>query len=388
MLTLGLFWLLLVALVYAYFGYPLALLLLQPFRRKTSERHPPDSSQSITMIIAAYNEAQVIEEKLRNCMELDYPSDKLEFLVVSDGSTDHTEELVSNFALTNPRVRLLTVPRGGKAMAINEAMAKVRSELVVYSDANTMYDAHSVVRLARHFAAPDIGCVCGKLVYTNPGDVMSGKGESFYWRYETALKKLESALGYVAGANGAIYAIRRGLFDPLRPGSINDDFLISMRIIQNGFKCIFDDQAVAYEDVALDEHAEFRRHVRDGAGHYHAVWQLLKLLNPMLGLRAFIYLSHRILRWLAPFIMMALFLLNLLLVNSGFYLALLLAQGVFYSAAVLGLLLGRTKKLPFILFVPYYFCNLNTALLVGFVRLIIGKQKSAWQSTARERRPV
>src|SRR3989338_6907469 len=300
-----LFWIGLVVLFYTYLGYPLLLMLLNRFKagRSQSTFDKKGRLTPVTLLIAAYNEEKVIKEKIINALRLEYPENLLEIWIASDGSSDRTNDIVREFIGKNNRLHLLELPRMGKAEVINRSMAQLRTEIVVFSDANTEFSPDALKKLVMHSSDTGTGCVCGRLIYRNPGDIMSGKGESFYWRYETALKKMESKLGYIAGANGAIYAIRRELFEPLPTGTINDDFMISMRIVQEGFKSVYDENAIAYEDVAPNMESEFRRHVRDGAGHYIAVYHLPGLLNPFLGLRSFIYWSHKLLRWIAPFVL-------------------------------------------------------------------------------------
>jgi cellulose synthase/poly-beta-1,6-N-acetylglucosamine synthase-like glycosyltransferase len=169
---------------------------------------------------------------------------------------------VKKYTEAQADIHLLEFPRTGKSVILNQAMNLLNSEVVVFSDANTEYSTDAVKRLVRHFEDPDVGCVSGRLIYRNPGETISGKGESIYWKYETALKKMESKLGYVAGANGAIYAIRRDLFEPFPPRTINDDFTLSMKIVMKGFKCVYDENAIVYEDVAPTMQSEFNRHVR------------------------------------------------------------------------------------------------------------------------------
>ena len=194
---------------------------------------------------------------------------------------------------------------------------------------------------------------------------------------------MESKLGYVAGANGAIYAVRKELFKPLPPRTINDDFTISMRIVEKGYRCIYEENAIAYEDVSPTVKGEFRRHIRDGAGHYLAMRYLIRLLNPFLGIRAFIYWSHRVVRWIAPFIMIFLVIINLLLINYFFYKITCLLQAGFYLLAIAGFINIESKRMPFFIYVPFYFCNLNLALLLGFFKVLTGKQKITWESTDR-----
>ncbi len=371
-------------LSYTYIGYPVLLYLAYRLKHGNNAGEGTGTEYPrVTMIIAAYNEARVIGRKLDNCLELNYPAEKVDFIVASDGSGDGTNDIVSQKAARFPRIKLLALPRGGKAAALNAAMKVVTGDIVVFSDANTMYEPDAVTRLAKHFRGDEIGCVCGRLKYVNPGQVVSGKGESAYWRYETALKRMESSLGYIAGANGAIYAMRRELFEPLPSGTINDDFMLSMRVVLKGFKSLYEESAVAVEEVAPDVKSEFRRHVRDGAGHYIAVWRLAPLLNPLLGLRAFIYWSHRIFRWAAPFLLITVLSLNAALFAAEPYRTLFILQVIFYLLALAGYAASGFGRIPFFMYVPFYFSNLNLALLLGFLRVVSGKARPAWQSTQR-----
>lgn len=367
------------AVFYTYLGYPVVLFMLS--RVTLWRRRPPGRMKlpRVTVLVAAYNEEAVISEKITNTLSLDYPRELLDVVVASDGSTDATNRIVREVSRVNPRVRLLELPRRGKSGAINSAMKTIREGVVVLTDANTMLKPRSLKKLVRHFASPEVGCVSGRLAYTNPGSVVSGAGEGLYWRYETLLKKMESRLGWVAGANGAIYAVRRELFTELEPDTINDDFVISMRVVEKGKRCVYEPRAVGTESVAPDVRSEFRRHVRDGAGHYIALRRLWRLLNPLLGARAWVYWSHRVLRWAAPFLLLAMVPLNAALSGEAVYRGILIGQGAFYTAAALGLVFSRFGRVPFFVYVPFYFCNLHLALLLGFVRAVSSSQKPAWE---------
>lgn len=382
------FWLLIFFVLYAYFGYPLILILLNrllPFIRKSqvTPSYNQASLPTVDLLIAAYNEERIIAAKIANALSLEYPDGKINIYVASDGSTDETNNIVKKLAEKHNNVHLLEFPRTGKSGILNAAIRYLNGEIVVFSDANTEYAKDSIKQLISNFARPCVGCVCGRLIYRNPGQVLSGVGESFYWRYETTLKKLESNIGYIAGANGAIYAIRKSLFVPFSPSTINDDFTLSMKIVENGHRSIYDDKAIGYEDVAPSMESEFKRHVRDGAGHYIAVIQLLRLLNPFLGIRSFIYWSHRIIRWAIPFLLIILFILNYQLIDNLFYKVVFYCQVIFYTVALLGWGLSSFIKLPFIIYIPFYFCNLNLALFIGFLKAITGTQKAKWNSTER-----
>lgn len=381
-----LFWNSIIILFYTYVGYPVFLFFLNKIlcgKSTKTEGAIKDERLSVSILIAAYNEEKVIDHKINNCIALEYPSDLLDVWIASDGSSDSTNQIVKSYAEKNKRIHLLEFPRTGKSGVLNQAMTYLESDIVVFSDANTEYSPDAIRKLISHFFDKNVGCVCGRLIYRNPGEVISGKGESFYWRYETALKKMESKLGHVAGANGAIYAIRRELFDFLPPKTINDDFMISMRIAKKGMKCIYEENAIAYEDVAPTMGSEFGRHIRDGAGHYIAIWHLLGLLNPLLGMRSLIYWSHRILRWLAPFILILLFLVNVFLLDMFLYRVFFVPHLVFYMLAITGLIDMKNRRLPFFMYIPFYFCNLNLALFLGFCKVVIGRQKTTWERTER-----
>jgi cellulose synthase/poly-beta-1,6-N-acetylglucosamine synthase-like glycosyltransferase len=379
------FWFIFGVIFYSYIGYPVVLYLLShlPYLKKKRGGSTAYPLPTVSLLIAAYNEEKVIRAKLENCLLLDYPKERLQIWVASDGSSDNTNRIVQNYAEAHGHVHLLEFPRTGKSGMLNQAMNWMKSDVVVFSDANTEYSVDAVKRLVRHFEDPDVGCVSGRLVYRNPGETISGKGESFYWKYETALKKRESSLGYVAGANGAIYAIRRDLFEPFPPRTINDDFTLSMKIVMKGFKSTYDENAVVYEDVAPSMQSEFNRHVRDGAGHYIAVVHLVGLLNPLLGLRSFIYWSHRIIRWMVPFLLILLFMVTLFLSGESSYRILFILQCMFYLLAILGWAGIKKARLPFLIYVPFYFCNLNAALFLGFLRAAANAQKTTWERTER-----
>lgn len=379
------FWLIVGFVLYAYFGYPL---LLSIFTKLFNRSEKVDSENhydwpQVSLLIAAYNEEKVINRKIDNCLALKYPQNRLNIWIASDGSTDGTNEIVRKYSQMYENIHLLEYPRSGKSGILNKALEELDSEIVVFSDANTEYASDAIKRLVSHFKNSNVGCVSGRLIYRNPGGIISGKGESLYWKYETMLKKMESKLGYVAGANGAVYAIRRELFEPFPPRTVNDDFTLSMRIVRKGYGSVYDDSVKVYEDVAPTMESEFRRHIRDGAGHYIAIIHLAGLLNPFLGLRSFIYMSHRIFRWLVPFFLILLLAFNIILSNGLLYKFLLVFQCIFYFFAIIGWLCSKSLKIPFFLYVPFYFCNLNLALFLGFFKAISNKQKTTWERTER-----
>ena len=379
------YWIIVVIIIYAYLGYPIVLYMLSILfnYKKINSGNAINKWPGVDLLIAAYNEEKVIHSKIENSINLDYPSDKFNIWIASDGSSDRTNEIVRKYEATNKNVHLLEFKRTGKSGVINRSMNILNAEIVVFSDANTEYSKDVIKKLIRHFQDPNIGCVSGRLKYRNPGKTMSGIGESVYWRYETALKKLESKIGFVAGANGAVYAIRKNLFEPLHKNTINDDFTESMTIVKKGYMSIYEEKAMVFEDVAPSMQSEFKRHIRDGAGHYIAIIHLLGLLNPFLGMKSFIYYSHRIFRWMVPFLLIFIFIINILLLNNFIYQALFIFQCIFYLFAFIGWIGNNYKKMPFIIYIPFYFCNLNLALFLGFIKAVTNKQKPTWERTER-----
>jgi|TARA_B100001971_G_C18234282_1_gene566060 cellulose synthase/poly-beta-1,6-N-acetylglucosamine synthase-like glycosyltransferase len=379
------YWIIVVIIIYAYLGYPIVLYMLSILfnYKKINSGNAINKWPGVDLLIAAYNEEKVIHSKIENSINLDYPSDKFNIWIASDGSSDRTNEIVRKYEATNKNVHLLEFKRTGKSGVINRSMNILNAEIVVFSDANTEYSKDVIKKLIRHFQDPNIGCVSGRLKYRNPGKTMSGIGESVYWRYETALKKLESKIGFVAGANGAVYAIRKNLFEPLHKNTINDDFTESMTIVKKGYMSIYEEKAMVFEDVAPSMQSEFKRHIRDGAGHYIAIIHLLGLLNPFLGMKSFIYYSHRIFRWMVPFLLIFIFIINILLLNNFIYQALFIFQCIFYMSAIIGWIGNNYKKIPFIIYIPFYFCNLNLALFLGFIKAVTNKQKPTWERTER-----
>ena len=281
-------------LVQAYAGYPLSLLLLSILLGRRSRHAVGEHLPTVALVISAYNEGSVLRRKIENSLALDYPGDRLEIVVVSDGSTDDTEAIVR--AAGDPRVSLRAFRgRRGKVACLNEVLPTLRSEVIVMSDANSIYEPQSLRLLVRHFADPRVGCVCGRLRYHNPRGLSAGRGERVYWAYEGLIKRLESSLGSLLGANGAIYAYRRDLFRPVDPLMFCDD-VIPVRIALEGWLTIYDPQAACLEE-AVGEEVERRRRAR------HASFGMRSMLSlAAAGLRRgralLVYqcLSHRILR--------------------------------------------------------------------------------------------
>ena len=363
------------AIVWSYGIYPL-LLALVPSRRYDHPHDPPDWP-SVSVLISVYNEEKHIVPRLENLLALDYPHDKLEILIGSDGSTDRTNELVGTFP--DARVKLHAFEqRGGKPSMLNRLVPQARSELLVFSDANAMFGSDALQKLARHFANPQIGGVCGRLVLHGDG---SETDEGPYWKMETYLKTRESALDSCLGANGAIYAIRKSCWPRIPDNTFVDDFVIGMRVREAGQRMIYDTEAVATEELPQSVGHEMTRRIRIGAGDFQALFLCWRSLLPWRGLYSIAFWSHKVLRWLAPFLMITALISNAMLLARPLFGVLLALQLLFYALALFGAFIRRRKIVLFS--APYYFVTINLALLLGFFRFVTGTQPAAWKRTAR-----
>lgn len=376
------FWLCGLLVVYTYALYPALLLVLSLFRskrRELDENHFP----AVSLLIAAYNEESVIADKLKNCLALDYPKDQMEILVGSDCSDDRTNEIVAQYASAN--IKLFPFQqRRGKAAVVNDLAAFAQGDVLIFSDANSMYRRDALLRLLPHFADAKVGGVCGRLVLLSKAGQIDAEGERFYWDYENYLKYLEGRIKTVFGANGAIYAIRRNLFRALPADKVvADDFLIPLQVVAAGHDVVYEKSAVATESAAENLGAEFKRKVRIGAGNFHGIREIFPLLNPLRGFVAFGLWSHKIIRWLVPFFLLMIFFFNLALLGTPLYNVLFTLQALFYGIAFLSWQLDRRGvQLPVLIY-PYYFVAVNFALLLGFFKFLTGSQKPAWARTER-----
>lgn len=374
------FWAAAVLLAQTYFLYPLWLLVLARMKRgESSAPACPRVWPTVSLVVAAHDEAECIEEKLRNSLALDYPPDRLEVLIGSDGSTDGTDAIVE--AHPDPRVHLRAAPRAGKTSVLNRCIPAARGDLVVLSDANTRIEPGALKALVRHFQDPGVGAVCGRLQLYNP--TRAEYEESAYWRYESWLKAMEGKQGAVVGANGGLYAIRRDLFTSLPPSTIVDDFVIALRLLDQGYRVLYEPQALASEETTEDYGREFGRRARIAAGNFQSLGLVPGLLSPFRGFPAFAFWSHKVLRWCAPALMLVALLANVLLLDAPFYRFTMAAQVGFYGLAVLGSLAVGPALVRRAAGIAYYFVTMNLAIAVGFWRFLRNSQAAAWERTAR-----
>jgi cellulose synthase/poly-beta-1,6-N-acetylglucosamine synthase-like glycosyltransferase len=382
-----LFWCCVLVVLYTYFGYPLLLVLLSAIIRKqvrTDDSHRP----SVTLLVAAYNEERIIEEKIRNSLALEYPEGKLELVVASDGSSDGTEEIAKRF--TGRGITLFAYPqRRGKGRMLNESVPRVHGEIVVFSDASVIYDPQAILKLVRNFADPEVGGVWGDKIYRNPGEVLSGAGEGLYLRYEKFSKRRENLLGSIVSAEGSMLAVRREIFRPIPDASVADDYYLSTLIRDQGYRLIYEPLAVSYEDVAPSSHDEFRRKVRIIQRGLRGFWLMRHLANPLrTGVYAIQMISRQFLRRAVAALFPVILLLNLVLALGGrgpLYWLLLAGQSAILLLALAGRLAGAGRGgAPFIVYVPYYFLMVNAAALKGIWHWLSGKRAVTWEPTTRQ----
>ena len=388
------FWICLAIVFYTYIGYGIVLYFMVKIKDlfcKDNDRSTPmaKSLPEVTLLIAAYNEESVVEAKMINCMALDYPKEKLKIAWVTDGSNDHTNELLAGYT----DVDVLYKPeRQGKTAALNRAMQYVKTPIVVFTDANTMINKEAINEIVNCFENSKVGCVAGeKRITIKEKDNAAGGGEGMYWKYESALKRLDSRLYSAMGAAGELFAIRTELFEEMKNDTLLDDFILSMRIVQRGYKIAYCTDAYAIEDGSADMNEEKKRKVRIAAGGLQSIWRLCSLLNIFnYGIVSFQYISHRVLRWsITPLALFAMLPLNLLLVfcstgvNKALYGGIFLAQVVFYLMAYWGYVLSKKQIKNKLLYIPYYFVFMNANVVKGISYLKNKRGSGVWESAKR-----
>lgn len=365
---------------FVYVGYPLLLLVLTAGRKY---RAPVDYSDeelpSVSFVVAAYNEEMVIEEKIRNCLAINYPPEKLEFFFVSD-STDGTNEILRRYESNRVHVKILP-ERRGKLAAIGEIYPLCQRDVTVLSDANTYYYPDSVRKLVRHFRNPTIGAVTGDVRLLKSKQKF-GEGEGLYYRYERKLQELESALWSTVAIDGGMYAVRRNLWRHTTNSLVSDDFVTGMTVGRQGYRIVFDPDAIAEEDPTPTDDMEFRRKIRVIAYAVQSLVEREGLPRWTQGRFLLAYVSHKLLRWFVPFfLVLALVSAAALSVYSTAGVAILAAQAAFYLLALAGWRLPQMESK--LVRVPYYFSMVNLAALLGVIRGLRRRQQSVWVRTER-----
>lgn len=375
-ILLTIFWGSTFVILYCYIGFPLLLALRGLFISSPKVQKQANYFPVISVIIAAYNEVDSITKKIENVLASKYPHDRLEIIVASDGSTDGTNDLVAGFKA--PQVRLLDLPRGGKNLAINEAVKIAQGEILVFTDADSILDSDSLSHLVAAFGDSAIGGVSGD--YRHASKKIRQEGERAYWNYDRILKNLQNRNGNVSGASGALYAIRHSLFKPV-PATVTDDFFSAMQVVSSRHRLIFEPCAVAYGPVASSPQAEFKRKVRIITRGLYGVWLMRHLLNPFsYGFFAIQLFTHKVLRRLLAIPLILLLISAPLLWNTGWvYQGVTILQFAFHASALSGFMMQNTRLGQMrLLSMPYHFDLIYYASLIAIFNHLRGNQYVTW----------
>lgn len=365
-------------ILYHYLIYPITLLILariigMPIA-KASFR------PSVSLIIAAYNEEYVMESKLLNSLQLDYPKDRLEIIVVSDGSQDRTHSIASGFASTGV-ISIHSVPRKGKTAALNRALKVAQGEIVCFSDANTMFQADALLCLTRNFADASVGGVSGRKTILQNSSRVASFGDRCFWILESFLKDKQSLLSSIPTADGEIFAVRRGLLGTLPEDMINDDTVITFDLIEKGFRVVYDKEAIAAEEASINLEDDFKVKTRMVYGGWQILRRYHRMLLPPRTLFAWQFLSHKMLRHAMPVLLISLLFSSAVL--GGFFRGLFILQMIAYFVAAIGYW-NRRKSLPKLVYIPAYYTLMNLAALKGLVLFILGfNPLDTWKKASR-----
>jgi len=385
------FWISFVIVFYTYIGYGIVLYLLvkikEAFRSGVQKKQSDNFLPEVTLFITAFNEEEVVDEKMKNSLTLNYPKEKLKIVWVTDGSNDNTNEKLKAY----DRATVFFKPeRQGKTAALNRGMNFITSPIVVFTDANTMINQEAIQNIVAEFSNPKVGCVAGeKRIASKEKDGAAGGGEGIYWKYESTLKALDWRLYSAVGAAGELFAIRRELFEAMERDTLLDDFILSLCIAQKGYKIAYCSNAYAMESASADMKEEEKRKVRISAGGLQSIWRLRSLLNIFkYGILSFQYISHRVLRWsVTPLLLFAMLPVNAFLVinnnENSLYTIILFLQVIFYLSGMWGYYLSTKQIKNKFLFIPYYFLFMNVNVVKGLFYLKKSKNNGVWQKANR-----
>ena len=386
------FWLCLAIVFYTYIGYGLLLYILVRLKRLLGLSRPepvlPDDDQlpDVTLMICAYNEEDIVHEKMANIRQLDYPKEKFCVIWVTDGSSDGSNDLLRQY----PEVTLVYSPeRRGKAAAMQHGLKENKAGIVVFTDANTMLNANAIREIVRQFMKPDVSCVSGeKRVAARIDGQVAAEGEGLYWKYESTLKRWDSELYSAMGAAGELFAVRMADYREAPSNALLDDFMMSMLIVKDGHRIAYTSEAYAMEYGSADMHEESKRKRRIAAGGLQSIWWLRQLMNPLrYPVVSFLFVSHRVLRWsITPFAMLALIPLNLALIVLGggtVYTVIGVLQLSFYTATLIGWWQARSGRKSKLFYVPYYFMFMNVNVFRGIGYLRTHRFSGTWEKARR-----
>lgn len=378
------FWSIVIIIIHSYFIYPGVIFILSCFFKEN--KNLPDPNYSVSILISAYNEDKVIRDRIINISRLNYDFSKIEVLIGSDCSTDRTNEILIDLQKTFPWLSVqLFNSRRGKAAVINDLIARTRNEIIVFTDANTIFDENSIKRLMRQFGDQNTGGVCGRLILVEPKTKMKDNiEEKRYWEYETFIKKYEGKCGVLVGANGGIFAIRRNLFRQLPTEKpITDDIFITLMIHRQKYKFTYEYDSFALEDVGYEITHEFNRKTRFSATNFETMFYYKDIILNRNVLLSYAFWSHKILRWMTPIFLIIILILNVLLFDGVIFQIFLYIQFLFYFLSFIGFIRRKTKDKNKIFAIPFYFSMTNFAMLIGMINFIFKRQTAYWQSTPR-----
>lgn len=371
---------------YSYLGYGLLIYIILKLKNR-SKKIASDYEPEVTLIVAAYNEQDFIQTKIDNSLSLNYPKEKLQFIFITDGSTDDTPNIVER----TEAITLMHEPaRKGKTAALNRAMKTVTTPIVIFTDANTLLNENAIKEITKHYADPKVGGVAGEKKVISNENSNAEAGEGIYWKYESFLKKQDSDFYTVVGAAGELFSIRTELYEELDENVLLDDFIISLRVCSKGYRVAYEPNAYAIESPSESMKEEQKRKIRISAGSIQAMIMLKSLLNPFKNPKLFFqYVSHRVLRWtLCPLLLPVIFILNIWLCiysDSLLFYLFLISQIIFYLLAAIGWILANRNVKSRFLYIPYYFVFMNASVYLGFIRYMKKNQSVLWEKAARKK---
>jgi cellulose synthase/poly-beta-1,6-N-acetylglucosamine synthase-like glycosyltransferase len=374
------FWILIITVIYTYVGYILLIPLLAIFfNRRVNKK---DIEPKVTYLITAFNEEKSIAAKLEDTLGLDYPKEKLEVMVASDGSTDRTDEIVKGFAGRGVVLKRVE-GRVGKTATQNEAVKAATGEIIIFSDATTKYSKDAIRIIVRNYADEGVGAVSGRYEYINPTGAPVGIGTILFWKYENFIKSMQTRIRTITGCCGCIYSVRKDAYVPL-PQDIISDLVEPLKIIEKGYRIVFEPEAVAYEETTEKPSEEFKMRIRVITRAMRGILYVKSLLNPFkYPFVSFQLISHKVLRWLIPFFLIGLLVSNYFLLGYWFYNLIFVMQIVFYFSALIGLLTDRLGHKVKLLAIPLYFCVVNYASFLAFFKTLTGQKTIVWETVRK-----
>lgn len=371
------FWVFLILVVYVYFGYPFLLGLISVVASRKELRIKGYFPQ-VSIIVAAFNEAAVIREKIENILAGNYPRDKMQIIIASDASDDGTDGIVKEYA-TQGIILYRQKQRFGKSRLLNDMVKNVAvGEILIFTDATTLFEKDAISNIAMCFSDENVGAAAARLIFKNFGDSTVAGNHGLYWRYETFLRKKEGSIGLLPFVSGAFYAIKKELYGEVKDG-LPDDSVSPLSVLKQGKRVIFAENAGGYEQSPDRASGEFRIKVRGVVRELASIWKARELLNPFqYPLISFILLSHRLLRWSVPFFLAGLYVATICLLDHKLFYLMFWGQNVFYLLALSGIILRSKNCFSKVVSIPFYFCLVNFSAAVGVIKFIFGMRQSTW----------